>query len=83
MWEAENLLLDLVKAMQDPDVGYRPLARVGVARIPRKCPESALKVLRVTEEDPNPYRYGAFEVQAAYMHPKVSQGHGHFLFRRD
>eukprot|EP01042_Synura_sphagnicola_P003070 gene3070-3773_t len=69
MWEAENLLLDLVKAMQDPDVGYRPLARIGVARIPRKCPESALKVLRVTEEDPNPYRYGAFEVQAAYMHP--------------
>jgi len=82
MWEAENLLLDLVKAMQDPDVGYRPLARIGVARILRKAGVRKSGSLSLKDE-PNPHRFGAFEVQAAYMHPKVSQGHGHFLFRRD
>ena len=72
IWCAEQILLDLVKHLSTSDsAGYRPLARVGVARVCRQVDGSALRVLKVTAEDPNPYRYGAFEIQVAYKHPLV------------
>eukprot|EP01041_Mallomonas_annulata_P008072 gene8072-16565_t len=65
--EAENVLIDMATWMHSAE-GFQPLVRLGLVRLKRKIPPSSslsrVKIpVRVTDDNPNPYRYGAFEVQ--------------------
>jgi len=57
------------------DGGYKPLARVGIVRMLRRQPPNKSKASKGSSSNKvtatNPNRYGAFEVQVAYKHPKV------------